>query len=136
MNANWLEDAYPVDYEIACIPNDAYGPLVIYDELATHLTSLACWQDFKLDEPNTYTRCGLELDDNSFVMGDLEIRGDTSLTVHTRIYVGGELKWKEGKIAGAGVTDLGGGMSLTGNSVSLHDGKLNLGSGLGRSSGP
>jgi len=136
LDGNWAEGQRPVLNDVACIPADSYGATVVFTEADAPLTSLACGLNFIIDGPSTAWPEHLELMENSFVLGSLQMEGNSTLTVHDRIYVDEKFHWMGGTVDGTGVTEVTDGVRLTQSSVNLVRGELKLLSGDSFSNGP
>ncbi len=137
--SNWEEGIIPQDGEAVCIPVDAGVVTVIYEEDDTILQSLACYQNFIMEGavfPAQFPRPDLQLNENSFILGDFQMEGRSTLTVDDRLYIDEKFHWMDGRIDGGGVVEVGDGVRLTRGSVDLVGATLMLTSGECFSNGP
>lgn len=134
LGGNWEEETIPVDSDIVCVPADSSGPGAVYREDDTVLRSLASYKYFTLNGAS-FPWPDLELMQNSFVLGDFQMSGNSVLKVNQRMYVDGHFYWHGGKIDGNGITEVNDGMSLTQGSVDLQRGDFKLTGGAGVSNG-
>ncbi|MHC5112117.1 MAG: hypothetical protein ACYTHJ_19825, partial [Planctomycetota bacterium] len=134
MCLNWYENAIPQDGDNACIPEDNCQDFIIYRETDTVLNSMACNQGFVIDGTAGSTR--LELDQDSFVLDDMQITGNSTVWTNGHLQVGGQLDWNGGRVDGHGITEVYGGLSITNGSVELGRGDFKLTGGQGFSNGP
>ncbi len=131
---NWEEQSPPVHLDTVCIPADAVSGAV-YDRQETILTSLACRLGFVINGPSTSWLEHLELNENSFVLGNMTLWSTSTLTVNHRLYVDGLFFWGGGTINGPGVTEVNGGLAFSGTTFNLWNGSLFLSGGEGISNG-
>ncbi len=139
LSSNWEEGIIPQDGDSVCIPDDASVVTVVYKEEDTVLRNMGCFKNFIMAGavfPAQFPRPDLDFDENSFIQGDFQMEGRSTLTVNDRLYIDGRFIWKDGDIHGNGVTEVGEGVSLSTSSVSLVNGELKLLSGDSFSSGP
>ena len=139
LSSNWMEEEIPVLLDTVCAPEDSYGPTVIFDEDDITLTSLACHLNFIMAGavfPAQSPKPDLDLNESSFVAGDFQMEGASTLTVNDRLRIDGKFYWMDGQIRGTGVTELNDGVRLTRDSVELISGTLNIFAGESFSNGP
>ncbi len=139
LTSNWEEGQIPVDGDSVCIPADAGVVTVIYEEEDTHLNSMANYRNFIIAGavfPAQFPRPDLELDENSFVLGEFQMEGNSTLTVNDRLYVDEIFHWMDGRIDGNGVVEVADGVRLTRDSVDLVGATLRISSGESFSNGP
>jgi len=124
---NWVEGVIPGYGDYVCIPADAAGAPVVYQEDDTLLASLSSRSDFTMDHGVPSVTPDLRLVINSFVLGDFQMTGGSNrLTVDERFYVDGRFIWDDGQINGPGVTEVNNGLDLTRYSGNLVGGELKL----------
>ncbi len=126
---NWKENQMPADQDYVCVPADSDGNAVVYKQDDTIVSSLAVYKDFVISSDDDHPDPDLGLLYNSFVLGDFEMSGSSSITVNDRLYVDGKFFWHGGSINGNGVVDVSDGLSLTPSGVDLNGARFLLRSG-------
>ena len=132
---NWLEGVKPVDGDHVCVSSGIPVSRVVFREDYTLLTTLNCQIDFTIDGA-AFPWPELEIDEPSFVSGDLTLGGVATLRVNDRLDVAGALNWNDYSIRGPGETNVYGGFNLNpadgrtelrfGHHLSILDGAVNI----------
>ncbi len=116
---NWEELSIPVNGNYVCVPADSDGNAVVYKQDDTIVSSIASYKDFVISGLQSPFP-DLDLLYNSFVLGDFQMDGNSTLTINDRLYVDGTFFWLGGSINGNGIIEVSDGMSLTPSSVNLN----------------
>jgi len=130
--ANWQEGAEPVDGDHVCIPTGTPRTEVFFEEDFRRVATLNCDIDFRLND----TSAELQIDQPSYVTGDLTLTVGSTLRSMTSLDVVGQLDWRGRDIVGPGTVNVYGGLDLTSpvavprlrNSahLSILDGEVNI----------
>lgn len=107
--ANWREGAAPVDGDHVCIPTGTPRTEVFFEEDFRRLATLNCDIDFRLND----TSAELQIDQPSYVAGDLTLTVGSTLRSMTSLDIAGELDWRGHDILGPGTVNVYGGLDLT-----------------------
>jgi len=109
--SNWLGQVSPSDGDHACIRCNDRTPSIVFAEDYRLLASMASELDLTIDGNGGSPE--LELDGPSFVKGDLEMTGSSTLRNNSDLLVRGTLHWVDGTIRGPGTTTVTDGLTLT-----------------------
>ncbi|MCP4251237.1 MAG: hypothetical protein GY778_29725 [bacterium] len=103
--------ALPTTGDDVCIDDPNVGITVVYSDGTTQVNTLACSESLTIDG-SASPWPELELDEPSFINGNLTLSGVTTLTVNDTLDVFGILYWNDRWIRGPGETNVYGGFDL------------------------